>query len=60
MAKMLKRCDRVDENFNEITRGDLCKVVKFTKMANLAKIGHGLGEYSIYMTNGLLGECRRF
>ena len=44
MAKMLKKCERVDENFNEITRGALCKVVKFTKMANLAKIGHGLGE----------------
>ena len=44
MAKMLKKCERVGENLNEITRGTLCKVVKFTKMANLAKIGHGLGE----------------
>ena len=44
MAKMLKKCERVGENVNEITRGALCKVVKFTKMANLAKIGQGLGE----------------
>lgn len=45
MVKMLKKCERVGENLNEITRGAVCKVVKFTKMANLAKIGLGLGEY---------------
>lgn len=42
MVKMLKKCERVGENLNEITRGAVCKVVKFTKMA---KIGLGLGEY---------------
>ena len=46
MAKMPKNCQRVGENVNEITRDALRKVVKFTKMANLAKIGQE--------------ECRRF
>lgn len=38
MVEMLKKCERVGENLNEITRGALV-------MANLAKIGLGLGEY---------------
>ena len=34
---------------NEITRGAHCKVEKLAKMANLAKIRHGFGQYSSWM-----------
>ena len=41
-----KNRQSVDENLNEASRGAPCKVVKFPKMVNLAKVSHGLAEYS--------------
>ena len=45
---MAKNPQRAGENLNEITRGTPCKVEKFTKMANLAKIRRGFGKYSFW------------
>ena len=43
-----KNRQRADENLNEIKRGTPCKEEKLTKMANLAKIRHGFGQYSFW------------
>ena len=48
MANLAKNRQRTGENLNEIKRGTPCKEEKLTKMANLAKILHGFGQYSFW------------
>ena len=48
MANLAKNRQRAGENLNEIKRGTPCKEEKLTKMANLAKILHGFGQYSFW------------
>ena len=49
MANLTKNRQRTGKNVNEITRGTPCKVEKLAKMANVAKIRHGLRKYSSWM-----------